>query len=503
MIDSKMEKYLDDIRAKHKSFALQKDLSHVIVQLELKADLNDVNESFSNKANKTTVANALHRKANKGETEEALKEKLDRKDLKDILESFKKDFESQCNNNFSKQRENFVKIDHFKELEDIILRKADKSEIDMYLSAVNTQKNDFDRRVRLIEKDTADILKTVQAEIESMRTSCIETLSRKTDNYEFDKLNEEVHRKLNSEAVMSLINKAKSDLYININEVKEELTLGHKKYQESVYDRASRAELNSEHTLEEINNLRKEIEDLRHATNNIEKDTIEYSKNMYEASRKEMKYELGKVSDGLTTFKTDITHRVDNSLLTEEFDKHRDQTEIILKDKVDVDEVQRAITGCQNDTINRITAVKQEILKLIGELNASIAPALDQKVDHEELTNRLSDLITKDELTNELEVVNSHLISDVRNLYSQVERKTDQTEFREEKNKVSQILESLESEVSSKFNEEEARNLIDMKCNIDDVNKALTEVHDELDIKANSQEFENHSKMQTEINQAL
>jgi hypothetical protein len=224
MVDSKLEKYLDDIRGKQKSFALQKDLSHVIVQLELKADLNDVNESFSNKANKTTVANALHRKANKGETEDVLKEKVDKKDLEEILDNFKKDFESQCNNDLSKQRENFVKLDHFKELEDIILRKADKSEIDMYLSAVSTQKNDFDRRVRLIEKDTADILKTVHYEIESMRTSCIETLSRKTDNHEFDKINEEVHRKLNSEAVMNLINKAKSDLYLTINEIKEEFT---------------------------------------------------------------------------------------------------------------------------------------------------------------------------------------------------------------------------------------------------------------------------------------
>lgn len=302
---------------------------------------------------------------------------------------------------------------------------------------------------------------------------------------------------------MNLINKAKSDLYITINEVKEEFTLGQKKYQESVYERASRAELNSEHNLEEISNLRKEVEDLRHATNNIEKDTIEYSKNMYESSRKEMKYELGRVSDDLTTFKTDISHRVDNSLLTEEFDKYKDQSDIILKDKVDVNEVQRAITGCQNDTINRISAVKQDILKLIGELNASIAPALDQKVDHEELTNRLSELITKDELTNELDAVNSHLITDIRNLYSQVERKADLTQFQDEKEKVSQVLESLEAELSSKFNEEEARNLIDMKCNIDDVNKALTEVHDELDVKANSQEFENHSKMQTEINQAL
>lgn len=171
LMDSKLEKCLDDIRSKHKTFALQKDLSHVIAQLELKADLNDVNESLSNKANKATVANALHRKANKSDIDEVLKMKIERKELDEILEQYKKDLNNSYSSILMKEREKLVKMDHFKELEDIILRKADKSEIDMYLSAVNTQKRDFDRRVQVIERDTADILKTVQSEIESMRTS--------------------------------------------------------------------------------------------------------------------------------------------------------------------------------------------------------------------------------------------------------------------------------------------------------------------------------------------
>jgi hypothetical protein len=224
---------------------------------------------------------------------------------------------------------------------------------------------------------------------------------------------------------------------------------------------------------------------------------------MYEASRKDMKYEIGRVNDDLIAFKGDITNRVDDSLLTEEFDKYKDHNETLMKDKVDVDEVQRAISGCQNDTINRLSASKQDTLKLISDMNASLYPALDLKLDQKDLVNKLRDFITKDELTNELDAVNTHLISDIRNLYSQVERKADQNEFLDEKDKVSQILESFESGISTKFNEEEARSLIDQKCNIDDVNKALTEVHDELDIKANNQQFESHTKMQTEINQAL
>ena len=170
-VDSKLERYLDDIKQKHKSFALQQDLCSLKVALELKADSNEVNETLGGKANKATVANALHRKANKGETEEALKQKVDKKELDDILDKHRKELLNTYATCMSKEKEKLVKIDHFREIEDIILRKAEKAEIDMYLSAVNTQKRDFDRRLQLIEKDTAEVLRTVQGEIENMRTS--------------------------------------------------------------------------------------------------------------------------------------------------------------------------------------------------------------------------------------------------------------------------------------------------------------------------------------------
>jgi len=57
--------------------------------------------------------------------------------------------------------------------------------------------------------------------------------------------------------------------------------------------------------------------------------------------------------------------------------------------------------------------------------------------------------------------------------------------------------------LAAKFNTEEAKYLIEQKCNIDDVNKALTEVHEELDCKASAEEHENQLKAQSDINQAL
>ena len=433
-IDSKLERYFDDIKSNHKNFALQRDLCSLKVQLELKADLSEVNENLSNKANKTTVANALHRKANKGETEDTFKLKLDKKELGEILESHKKDVLDSYTLAISKEKEKLVKIDHFRELEDIIMRKAEKAEIDMYLSAVNTQKKDFERRVQVIERDTADILRTVQTEIETIRVSCIENLGRKVDADEFDRLNQDVHTKLDSDAVMTMLNQTKSDLYISINEVKDELLCNRKKYEESLYERASRAEVNSERTAEDLQNFKTQVKDLKKTIENVEMDSVEYTKSMFNSTMAELKKDIDTLDSDYSTFKTEIVHRVDNSLLTDEFDKFKTLTTQELKEKVDVGEVQRAITGCQNDTINRIIAAKKEMNETVDELSKFVTSSLSQKVGLQDLDSRLTYYVGKEQFEREMDNSSSRkdtqeIADQIRELYSLVDQKADYREF--------------------------------------------------------------------------
>lgn len=79
---------------------------------------------------------------------------------------------------------------------------------------------------------------------------------------------------------MSLINQAKSDLYISINEVKEEFFSGRKKYEESLYERASRAEINSERTAEDLQNFKLQMEDIKRITTKLEKESMDYAKSI-------------------------------------------------------------------------------------------------------------------------------------------------------------------------------------------------------------------------------
>lgn len=117
-------------------------------------------------------------------------------------------------------------------------------------------------------------------------------------------------------------------------------------------------------------------------------------------------------------------------------------------------------------------------------------------------------MVSKDELNSEVENLaqsneTEQMMEQIQEIYTLLEQKTNHREFITEKEKINLILESVESDLSSKLNADEAREIISQKCNIDDVNKALTVVHDELDTKANMEEYESHIKTQTEINQAL
>lgn len=61
--------------------------------------------------------------------------------------------------------------------------------------------------------------------------------------------------------------------------------------------------------------------------------------------------------------------------------------------------------------------------------------------------------------------------------------KIDYDRFEIYANEVRQQIESIEKELSAKSNSKENSNILKNKADIDDVNKALTQIHDELDAK--------------------
>ena len=252
---------------------------------------------------------------------------------------------------------------------------------------------------------------------------------------------------------------------------------------------------------EEIDKIKRNIESLESTKRSIEEDTIAYSKSMIELSHKEMKNEL-------SILRGEVLSLSKNSLLIDEFEKYKIKLDETIKDKVGVDEVQRAITACQNDSINRITAWRKSIAESWDTLAENINQIMEQKADLLEVDKKLSFFITKEAhnilMRTKVDLHEIESLSDqIKELFELVDQKLGHNEFLNERDKINLVIESIEKDIAGKINILDAKEIFDQKWNIDDVNKALTEVHNELDIKANQEEIETHIKAQTEINQAL
>lgn len=64
-------------------------------------------------------------------------------------------------------------------------------------------------------------------------------------------------------------------------------------------------------------------------------------------------------------------------------------------------------------------------------------------------------------------------------------------------------LEDFSKEMLLKANIKDICALLDMKCNIEDVNKVFLEIHKEMDLKTNHDAFDSHVEEQTMVNEAL
>ena len=368
----------------------------------------------------------------------------------------------------------------------------------MYLSAVNTQKKDFDRRIQCIENETSEVLKQLQTQLESIRASFVETLNRKTDILDYEKLSEQVGQKMNHDTVLTMLNEAKSDMYVSINEVREDFIQNRKKYEDGVYERASRAEINSEKSREEISKIQSKLEELDESRRAIEDEVVSYTKSICETSKKEMILQVDKLSNYVNTLKGDLDHFSKTAITSIEFEKFKNQNTEEVRDKVNVDEVQRAITGCQNDAINRITACKETILQTINDIDISLKSQIEKKADQTDLETKFEYGLDNSKNLESTVMKQLDMISEqVKDLYKATDEKIHQNEYLAERDKMNLVIESIENELADKMNTAEVKQMFDQKCNIDDVNKALTEVYSELDNKANN------NIAQDEINKVL
>ena len=180
----------------------------------------------------------------------------------------------------------------------------------------------------------------------------------------------------------------------------------------------------------------------------------------------------------------------------------------LLEPKVDLQEVQTAITGLQKDLAGRLAEIKDDVKREIRISEDQVFSELEKKPSMLEMEKQLS--LKADERNLLMGMEEKANKTDVEVLRLKVEKEErdigNKVEYHELENHIGHTkgaIEDMNKELLLKSNIKDVITLMDMKANIDDVNKALQEVHKDLDVKSPQEELTNALNDQALINEAL
>lgn len=141
-------------------------------------------------------------------------------------------------------------------------------------------------------------------------------------------------------------------------------------------------------------------------------------------------------------------------------------------------------------------------------MDNEIKEILDKKASindvNDALNTKADAIVVNHELKKKL---GSEELEEVKILIERLARDLDNRVFKSEYESNSSIIkctiDEFDKQLLLKSNIKDVCTLLDMKANIDDVNKALSEVHKELDIKPNNEELKIWQSDQALINETL
>jgi len=169
----------------------------------------------------------------------------------------------------------------------------------------------------------------------------------------------------------------------------------------------------------------------------------------------------------------------------------------VLDTKADFDEVKSAISQANSDIAQRLGEFRAD-LRTLGEQKADVSDvnqALNVKADALAVS---SELKRKSDLTDQ-----NMLLARVEGQAKELDLRLTFSLFDEYKGRTTSILDEVGRDMGSKANIKDVCTLMDLKANIEDVNKALKDVHKDLDGKTEQKTVVQRDKEQALINETL
>lgn len=442
------------------SCASQRELTNVLRQIELKADISEVNAGLNDKATKSSVANALHKKANKADVEELLAEKANLNALNGLVSGLESKASFKDLNKLAaeveKKAENSVVE---KMLTAEVAKKAEKSELENALSSLYTVKKELEIKLQQQSILFGNYVSDLKSEMEMQKITFMSMAEKKAEFKELERVNEAVLKKLDCDEANFILNNFKNDYTSMLNSQVQVSRQELKRFENTIKDQFTFIEAKYKSFENENYSLKEMIKTVAEKTKQDHEDFAKLTERHKNEESRQVRYDIEKLQRELEDtkrIKLEESRRSEYKYGKEEIDSKLDQIHTKIHELAQ--------------------STKESIQKTERDLN--------------HFSNSLS------AKTSTLDNLQSHL-EDFKN--SSVKKQ----DWESAVYQLSQDLEKLGKEVLLKANIKDICTLLDIKANIDDVNHALEDLHQEIDSKVSLDELAEKLKEQSCINEAL
>ncbi len=489
-LNIKIEDIQKNFSQKMQNFALNKDLMNIKKGLDEKANLIDVTNALNKKANKDTVLESLQNKINKNEIEIILNNKLDKSEFFNIK-------------NIINEKADIIEVENLKNMMDskidksildnvvntIINTKAEVNDFKLISDAFQDMKSNFTKRIDDIDNDLDRLIENIKNQFHSLNTVINNLENNKVEISNFERVSNSISKKADIEKLDNSINKLKDEMFDTINQFKNDVVVNRKKFEDKL--------------TEKINLLQNDNKNLINSINN-EKENL---KKLYEEKENEKENIIEKTQEIMD--KTFISINKEISDLNSSHDKYFTNLRNEISQKIDISKMNEILTQITNDMNQKISNQEideinnnliLDINKRIEELENNINNELNLKMTKNDINLLLQDKINQIEISlNEISLF-KNLIETMNN---ELKNKIDSQKFENVIKSFNKCFDNVKSEMDTKANTDDIIKQIKLKVDVEEVNKALIEIHNELDKKNSIEDFTNAMDNQSIINETL
>ena len=481
---------LRDINRKLSQIPNERELEYIHSQLKDKVTLEEFRDALEQKANKQSVTAALQSKADRFNIDELIGQRSDIDDMQRILAALESKVDYSLFEQLHADMQN--KVDR-SDLTHILLpeisKRAEKYEIELLMKDI---KSAFEKNFLEHSATTDAYINSFKADLEQTRRSLSASLSKKMESKDIEKLYNIVSKKADFEVTVELLEKIKHECRDIANEIKRDI----KKSEDFEF----RYKLENE-----LMRLKEELEIIVQQNKEDSDEKAMYFKALTSGLKSEFQRDLNKIFEDVKFNQDTIKDLVKNKVEISDFSGVKTLMQEYQKG---VDKIRENMDKTFEEFFNSLKNLKEEVHIKQKALENDINENLATKVNANDIPKLMENKLDANQAIKQLGIKSSQ--EDISTIKKEIEkiriellRKSNSSDLESHVQSTELALEDVAKDMLLKCNIKDICALLDMKPNIDDINKALSEVHKELDNKLNSGEFSSHLSDYQSIIEAL